>query len=79
MLGEICCDNRFLMPFSSQAAVFSTVQQEIISFLLATRLVDYIRAYHTNVPIPAKRGRLGTTAAKQESQHDVICLDISMY
>ena len=48
------------MPFSSQASVFSTLQQEI-SFSLATRLEDYILAYDTNVPISANRGRLEIT------------------
>ena len=66
MWDEIPSDVRILMPFSSEAAVFSTFQQEI-SFSLETRLGDYTRVYDRIVLISANRGRLGTTAASGSS------------
>ena len=53
MLGEISYDDRLLIPFSSQAAAFATVQMDIASFSLATFLRDYVRAYNTKVLILA--------------------------
>ena len=47
ILGETTSEGSLLMPFTSHATVFPSLELEKISFLLATRLGDSIWAYDT--------------------------------